>query len=157
MTSQPAAGWYTQPDGTQRFWNGSSWSEQPVQDRISASGYRTGYPTAPPPYQGTPQPPWQTGPAQSGWGAPYPTWGVRPVAAKNGGIALLGSFFIPGLGQFINGDTGKGVAFLLSWIVSIVLIWVLVGLLTLPVVWVWSMIDAYTSAQRWNREHGILA
>ncbi len=82
---------------------------------------------------------------------------ARQVAPKNPALAVIASFFVPGLGQFVNGQGGKGVAFLLSYIGSLVLILVFVGVFLAPIVWIWSMIDAYSGAQRWNARYGILS
>ncbi|QKE86047.1 hypothetical protein HL663_10995 [Arthrobacter sp. NEB 688] len=79
------------------------------------------------------------------------------VAPKSAGLALLASFFLPGLGQFVNGQAAKGFAFLLTSFVGFLLLFVFVGFVVLPVVWIWSMVDAYSSAQAWNARHGILS
>lgn len=70
---------------------------------------------------------------------------------KNPGLAAVLSFFIPGLGQIYNGNGGRAVGFILGWLVSIVLTFVLIGFVTGFMVWLWSMLDAYASAQRHNR------
>ncbi|MBM6404612.1 hypothetical protein JQN72_10205 [Phycicoccus sp. CSK15P-2] len=64
---------------------------------------------------------------------------------------------LPGLGQFVNGQAGKGVLFLVAYLVSITLVFLFIGLLTAPVLWIWSMVDAYSGAQAWNARHGILS
>ena len=70
---------------------------------------------------------------------------------------LLGSFFLPGLGQLINGDAAKGVLMFLGYVFSFLLMFVLVGFLTAPAIWIWGMVDAYTGAQRWNMQRGIVS
>ncbi|WP_235498802.1 hypothetical protein [Knoellia sp. Soil729] len=79
------------------------------------------------------------------------------VAPKNPAISLLGSFFIPGLGQLMNGDTGKGIVMFLAYCFSFLLMLVLIGFLTAPAIWIWGMFDAYRSAQRWNLRRGIIS
>jgi TM2 domain-containing membrane protein YozV len=83
--------------------------------------------------------------------APSPLATGGPARPKNPAIALVLSFFIPGVGQFYNGQIGKGIVMLaacaalwivlLGWIISI-----------------WSMIDAYQSAKsislRYNERTG---
>ena len=61
-----------------------------------------------------------------------------PHVVKNPGVALLLSFIFPGGGQFYNGHAGKGILVLLTfWIFGIT--------------YVWSLFDAYSSAQLINR------
>lgn len=61
-----------------------------------------------------------------------------PHVVKNPGIALLLSFIFPGGGQFYNGHAGKGFLVLFTfWIFGIT--------------YIWSLFDAYSSAQRINR------
>lgn len=65
------------------------------------------------------------------------------VKRKEPAVALLLSFFLPGVGQIYNGDIGKGIAFMIGfW----VLVWIGIGL----VFWIWAMIDAYQSATNIN-------
>lgn len=80
---------------------------------------------------------------------------TTPVSLKNPGLALLASFFLPGLGQMVNGEQRKGVMFMVGTLVAAVWVVLLVGLLILPVVWVFSMVDAYRSAKDWNIRHGL--
>jgi TM2 domain-containing membrane protein YozV len=147
--SSAPAGWYRQPDGTERYWTGAQWSPHvrpaPVPPPAVASGVVV---------PATPQPAQQVAPMMQGQYGYVP---ARQVAPKNPALAVIASFFVPGLGQFVNGQGGKGVAFLLSYIGSLVLILVFVGVFLAPIVWIWSMIDAYSGAQRWNARYGILS
>lgn len=68
------------------------------------------------------------------------------VKSKNPGIAALLSFFYTGLGQIYNGQIGKGVIFAIIQAVNIALMFVLIGFITYPVLWIWGMIDAYRVA-----------
>lgn len=79
------------------------------------------------------------------------------VQAKNPGLSLLVSFFIPGVGSMMNGDTNTGVIILISYIVSVILMVVLIGLILAPAVWIWGMVDAYQGAVRWNQRHGVIS
>jgi len=79
------------------------------------------------------------------------------VAPKNPGIALLASFFIPGLGTMMNGQAGKGVGILIGYIVSWFLTIILIGFVGLFGFWVWGMVDAYQGAKSWNARHGIIS
>ncbi len=149
MVTNASAGWYRQPDGTERYWTGVEWSQQ-VRS----------VPNPPPSVMSgavvpvTPSPGSQVGPLAQGQHGYLP---ARQVAPKNPALAVLASFFLPGLGQFVNGQGGKGVAFLLSYITSLVLILAFVGIFLAPIVWIWSMVDAYSGAQSWNARYGILS
>lgn len=77
---------------------------------------------------------------------------ARPAAEKNPGIAAVLSFLLSGLGQIYNGQIGKGVAFIGIQIVNAFLTVILIGFVTGFAVWVWSMVDAYQSAERINRQ-----
>jgi TM2 domain-containing membrane protein YozV len=65
------------------------------------------------------------------------------VGPKSPGVALLLSLVICGAGQMYNGQVGKGILMLigclLAWLVF--LGWV---------IWIWSMVDAYTTAKDLN-------
>ncbi|GAA1758304.1 hypothetical protein GCM10009810_17340 [Nostocoides vanveenii] len=169
MTSAQA-GWYAQPDGRRLYWDGVAWTAGPTpQDRpLSAYDPMTGAPYGTASY-GQPSPqtglqPYGLAAGQPGlpqaYGAPAvsypPPYAVAPVVApKNPGLSLIASFFIPGLGTMINGEVGKGIAFLLIYLISWPLILVFVGVPLMLGVWIWGMVDAYTGAQNWNRRYGI--
>lgn len=91
----------------------------------------------------------------------YPAAGGYAVAPKNPAVSLIVSFFIPGVGSLINGDTGTGLAILLLWFLSIFLDFTVVGLVVgVPLglgMFIWGLIDAYQGAQRWNSRHGIIS
>ena len=72
-------------------------------------------------------------------------------AAKNPGVAAVLSFFWCGLGQIYNGQIGLGLFFMFIQVVNSLLFFVLIGFLTWPVCWIWSMVDAYNMAERINR------
>ncbi len=93
---------------------------------------------------------------------PPPTYGqpVQPpyaVAAKSPGLALLVSFFIPGVGSMMNGDVGKGVGILIGYVFSWFMTFLIIGIPGLLAFWIWGMADAYTGAQKWNMRHGIVS
>ena len=124
MSNNAPPGWYPQPDGSQRYWDGETWTHH------QAPTYAQ--PPALPP-------------------------GYHRVEPKNPALSLLASFFIPGLGTMLNGETGKGVGILAGYFVSVVLIIVLIGIPFAIGLWIWGMVDAYTGAQKWNARHGILS
>lgn len=136
----PPPGWY--PQGTvQRYWDGTAWTTHTAE--ISPR------PPAPPPspYAGSP----------GLMPGPYGLVPATSVAPKSPALALLASFFIPGLGSMLNGDVAKGIGILIGYVVSWVLIVVFVGIFGVFAFWVWGMVDAYVGAQRWNARYGILS
>ena len=144
MSTTPP-GWYPQADGSQRYWSGSAWTEH----------------TAPAPAVSG-----EIVPVRAPMAAPPPSMpfgrpgGANPpvaVAAKSPGLALLASFFLPGLGQLVNGQVGTGILFLVAYLVSLGLLVVLIGFVLVPLVWVVAMVDAYQGAQRWNAQRGIVS
>lgn len=58
---------------------------------------------------------------------------------KHGLPALL-SFFIPGLGQVIKGQTGRGVLIFIGFIIGMLLLFI-PGI----IVWIWQIVDAYNN------------
>jgi TM2 domain-containing membrane protein YozV len=64
---------------------------------------------------------------------------------KSPGLAALGSFFLAGLGQTYNGQTGKGVAVFLGTLIGALLFFV-PGV----IVWVYGIADAFTVAKKMN-------
>lgn len=83
-----------------------------------------------------------------------PECGVRlqdsPASEKNAGLAAVLSFFVTGLGQIYNGQVGKGLALIAVQFVNILLMFVVIGLLTYPIVWIYGVYDAYVAAERIN-------
>ncbi len=119
--------------------------------------------TPPPPPQWGPPPdvPGQPGATPSQFSGPpqgyQPGYGQPAVQPKNPALALLGSFFVPGLGSFMNGEGGKGIIILVGYVISLLLMFVLIGFFTAPIFWIWGMVDGYQGAQRWNAQHGIVS
>jgi TM2 domain-containing membrane protein YozV len=73
---------------------------------------------------------------------------------KNPAVALIVSVFLPGVGSMISGQPAVGTVILLAYLLGWVLTLVLVGFVIVPVAWVFGLVHAYQSAQRWNRDHG---
>jgi TM2 domain-containing membrane protein YozV len=96
-------------------------------------------PLAPEPYYYPQQSPYQSQMQPGAYARPA----IPYVKRKEPAVALLLSFFLPGVGQIYNGDIGKGIAFMIGfW----VLVWIGIGI----VFWIWAMIDAYQSATNIN-------
>lgn len=82
---------------------------------------------------------------------------AQQVAPKNPGLALVASFFIPGLGSLLAGRIGWGAGIFAAYVVAWISLVVLVGFVLIPLVWVWGMADAYLGAKNWNSRHGIVS
>ena len=140
-----------------------AWSRQPTRPR-GRGGYGRGTPgreryATRPPVERHSQ---RYAPAQQAqeW-TPLPMQGyeMQPmmVAPKSPAASVLLSIFIPGLGSMVNDNAGVGVTILILNIIGWVLAIVLIGIPVAIGSWIWGLVDAYQSAQRWNRDHGIIS
>ena len=73
-----------------------------------------------------------------------------PKFYKNPSIATILSFFFMGLGQIYNGQIGKGIVFIILYGISVALMFVVIGFVTTPILWIWGMVDANNSAKKIN-------
>lgn len=73
-------------------------------------------------------------------------------AKKNSGAAAVLSFFVPGLGQIYNGQLGKGITIVIASVISWTIIYVCF-FIYIPL-WIWSIYDAYKTAENINKENG---
>ncbi|MGB1262485.1 MAG: hypothetical protein ACPG52_06210 [Cognaticolwellia sp.] len=64
-------------------------------------------------------------------------------------LAAICSFFIPGLGQLVQGRIIPAILFFVFWTVAGALMWVGIGWILLPIVYLWCIIDAarYTDSR----------
>ena len=74
---------------------------------------------------------------------------------KNPGVAAVLSFFFCGLGQIYNGQILKGIILLICYAISWLLMYILIGFIIVPILWIWGMYDAYRSAERINKESAL--
>ena len=90
---------------------------------------------------------------------PMQDYEIQPVmvAPKSPAGSVLLSIFIPGLGSMVNDNASVGVTILILNIVGWLLAIVLIGIPLALGSWIWGLLDAYQSAQRWNRAHGIVS
>jgi TM2 domain-containing membrane protein YozV len=79
------------------------------------------------------------------------------VAPKNPAVSVLLSLVIPGLGSMVNDNASTGVTILILNIIGWMLAIMLIGIPLAIGTWIWGLVDAYQSAQRWNRTHGIIS
>lgn len=75
---------------------------------------------------------------------------TTPVQIKNEGLAAVLSFLFVGLGQIYNGQIGKGILLIIIQIVNVCLMFVFIGFLTYPLVWIYGVWDAYNTAKNIN-------
>lgn len=61
------------------------------------------------------------------------------------------SFLWAGLGQIYNGQIGKGIAFIFIQGICALTMYIVIGYITTPIVWIWGMVDAYSSANKINQ------
>ncbi len=108
------------------------------------------YPAA---YQGS-YPNAQGGYPMGAYPQPYPPMAIAP---KSPGVAVLASFFIPGLGSMISGRGGMGALILCMYVLSWILTVVIVGIFGVFGCWIWGMVQGYSDAVAWNRQHGIIS
>ena len=71
---------------------------------------------------------------------------------KNPGVAAVLSFFISGLGQIYNGQIVKGLIILGVQVFNAILTVILIGFITGPIVWIWAIYDAYSTAKKLNEQ-----
>ncbi len=70
---------------------------------------------------------------------------------KDARLSLILSLIFPGLDQIYNGQTDKGILFLIAGTARCAMILLLfVGLAAGSAVWVWGMVDAYRTAEKLN-------
>jgi len=68
----------------------------------------------------------------------------------NPNLAAVFSFFYMGLGQIYNGQLHKGIAFIIAYSISLILIGAIIGSFTSPILWIYGIYDAYKSAEKIN-------
>lgn len=89
-----------------------------------------------------------------GYGAMHPYAPNYGVSRKEPALSLVLSFFLPGLGTLINGETGKGIGIMAGYFLGILLSVVLIGIPIMLGFWVWGMIDGYSGAKAHNLRNG---
>lgn len=71
---------------------------------------------------------------------------------KNPALAAILSFLINGLGQIYNGETKKGLIIIGVQIINALLALIIIGFFTGLIVFVWSIYDAYKTAEKINAQ-----
>ena len=60
---------------------------------------------------------------------------------KSTAVAIILNFFLPGLGHIYAGLTTRGLTFLILYIVSAILVFLIVGIVLMIAVWIWALVD----------------
>lgn len=76
---------------------------------------------------------------------------IRGVEEKSVVLSAILSFLFPGLGHLYIGLTKKGISFIIAYIVSAILIFLLIGIVLVIVVWLWALIDSIKSTEAINK------
>jgi TM2 domain-containing membrane protein YozV/RNA polymerase subunit RPABC4/transcription elongation factor Spt4 len=69
---------------------------------------------------------------------------------KNPGIAAVLSALWVGFGQIYNGEIAKGIVLMGLYFISVLLIFVFIGIVTTPILWIFGIYDAYNTANKIN-------
>ena len=87
-------------------------------------------------------------------GSIYTNSGAQQIVVvrnpRNPGVAAVLSFFYSGLGQIYNGEIAKGVLLLVLYFISLLAMFIVIGFITTPLLWLYGMFDAYKTAERLN-------
>ena len=81
----------------------------------------------------------------------------QTVLPKNPGVAALASAVWTGAGQIYNGQILLGLCLMFIQFINILLMFILIGFLTGPLVWIIGIAQAYSYATSYNRPHGIVS
>jgi TM2 domain-containing membrane protein YozV len=91
------------------------------------------------------------GQPQYGQPQPYGQPMYAPVPLKNAGLAAVLAFLWAGLGHIYLGMIGKGILYMILYIVFwIIGILTIIGLIIPLVFWIWQIYDAYKLANQYN-------
>jgi TM2 domain-containing membrane protein YozV len=82
--------------------------------------------------------------------AQIPAQQIIIVSEKSPGLAAVLSFFWAGLGQIYNGEIGKGILMMVAYVISCVMMGIVIGFITTPILWIYGMVDAYKTAEKFN-------
>lgn len=72
---------------------------------------------------------------------------------KNPALAALWSCFLPGAGQLYNGQKLKAIVVLIVQLINLFWMAFYIGFLLYPIVWLWSINEAYRASIHLNRHY----
>ncbi len=76
---------------------------------------------------------------------------IRITQEKSVLLSAILSFLFPGLGHLYLGLSRKGVSFIIAYIVSAILIFLLIGFVLIFIIWIWALVDSIRSTEAINR------
>jgi len=79
-----------------------------------------------------------------------PTYQQTAFQEKNPGVAAVLSALWVGFGQIYNGEIVKGIILIVFYVISVLLIFVFIGIITTPILWIFGIYDAYNTAKKIN-------
>jgi len=75
---------------------------------------------------------------------------IRPSEDKSVLLSAILSFLFPGLGHLYIGLNRKAISFIIAYIVSAILVFILIGFVLMLAVWIWAMVDSIKSTEAIN-------
>ncbi len=141
MSTQPGPGGQSQPYGHQPY------GDQPQPYGSTQHPQPYGSTQDPQPHAGTHPVPYGLNPGYQQQAA-----AIAVLGKKSSGLAAVLSLLLVGAGQMYCGRVGRGLAFLGGYVVSVLLMFVVIGFLLAPVVFIWALVDAINLANRHNAE-----
>lgn len=79
---------------------------------------------------------------------------TQKVPLKNPWLAVVLSLVWCGIGQIYNGELGKGILLAVLYGISFLLMAIVIGYISMPVLLVYGIVDAYQTATRINSSIG---
>lgn len=76
---------------------------------------------------------------------------IQTTEDKNVLLSAILSFLFPGLGHLYLGLNKKGVSYIIAYIVSAILVFILIGFVLMLIVWIWALVDSIKSTEAINR------
>ncbi|MDX2356313.1 hypothetical protein [Dietzia sp. PP-33] len=147
-----------QPYGVRSPYGDPPYGAQPYENRPYGNQPYAGQPFGPQSYGAQPYGVHPYGGPGHAAMQPYGpnSYGPHPGASrKEPALSLVLSFFLPGLGTVINGQTGKGIGIMAGYFLGMLLSVVLIGIPIMLGFWVWGMIDGYSGAKEYNARNGL--
>ena len=75
---------------------------------------------------------------------------IRSSDDKSVLLSAILSFLFPGLGHLYLGLSKKGISFIIAYIVSAILVFILIGFVLMLIVWIWALIDSIKVTEALN-------
>ena len=76
---------------------------------------------------------------------------MRSSEEKNVLLSAILSLLFPGLGHLYLGLNKKGISFIVAYIVSAILVFLVIGFVLIVIVWLWALIDSIKATESINR------